>query len=158
MGARRRLARFRIRCYSIYYACIRHRPLPVEQAERLTRFAFDPKDIRAESVHWRLFFSAKGEGISVIRTSGQAEAEVWRFGDKWVACEREKPIVGCVHFQALSPQSVGLCATPAEPPPRHAELTGWPADKEARRSLAQRFGALLAKDTATSVLRREPGD
>src|SRR5262245_19960339 len=102
MGARRSLARFRRLCYSIFYACIRYQPPPVGADERLTRFLFDAeKEIdRHGNCTWKAFFDAKGRPVSVIRPAEMFDDALWRFGDKWVACEREAAIEARVDFSA----------------------------------------------------------
>jgi hypothetical protein len=80
------------------------------------------------------------------------DAALWRFGDKWVASEREAAIQARVDFSAvrLSPD---LQAIGKVPPPRHAEIHGWPAEKEARRVRARELGRDLAADRqATRVV------
>jgi hypothetical protein len=154
MGARRLLGRFQIRFCSIYYACIRHRPAPVAGNERLTRFAFDDQEIKGGRAHWRLFFSAKGAPISVIRTTSfSQDTAVWRFGNCWVASIREQKIVGRADFMAFKLERVQLMAVPFEPPPKHADLEGWPTDKEARRSVAQQFALELDREPKAKVMR-----
>src|SRR5215467_3168596 len=61
MGVRRSLALFRIRFYSICYACIRYQPPPVAPSERLTRFLFNIEreiDRHGNCTYWAFFVEA----------------------------------------------------------------------------------------------------
>jgi hypothetical protein len=125
----------------------------------LTRFLFDvKKDIdRDGNCTYRPFFDAKGHPISVIRPAEMFGADLWRFGDKWVASEREAPIRARVDFSAsrLAPD---LRAVGKVPPPRHAEIHGWPLEKEARRSRARELGRELAADRQATRVAFPPAD
>src|SRR5438128_10480480 len=133
MGVRRSLALFRIQFYSICYACIRYRPLAVAPSERLTRFLFNVEHEidKHGNCTYRAFFHSKGRPISVVRTDGMTESSLWRFGRCWIESVREKTLEGRADFVAAKLAPLGLIAQPTVPPPHHADIIGWPIDKEA---------------------------
>ncbi len=119
-------------------------PVPIVATERLSRFVFTRKYVNAERVHFRAFEPpANEQAISVSRTEGFSEDRVWEHGDVWAIGESTREIVGRGDFAAGQVSEVRvdahtLAAVPDEPPPHHANVTGWPppSDKEIRRLLA----------------------
>ena len=79
------------------------------------------------------------------------EAVMWRFGRRWIASVREKEIEGRADFVATKLEPRGLTALPTVPPPRHADLHGWPSDKEDRRTRAKEFARDLAGTPAAVI-------
>lgn len=63
--------------------------------------------------------------LSVFRVTGLEEPAVRAIGDD-VASQRQKPLVGRGDVNTGHIRRVGLDVVPAEPPPRHAHITGWP--------------------------------
>src|SRR5215471_7148227 len=138
MVVHRSLAQFLRRFCSTYYAYIRYTLSPVAPSEQLTRFLFEKDDIdRNTRVKYQPFFHAKGEPISTVRTNSMGDHCVWRFGDYWVAGPREKRIHARVDFRASNLEPLALYAKRTLWPPRHADLHGWPMEKEARRTRAK---------------------
>ena len=134
-------------------------PAPLTTTERLSRYVFDRKHVNAERVHFRAFEPpADSVELSVSRTQGLDEEQVWVHGDTWAIGDSGRVIVGRGDFTVRQLAEVRadahtLVAVPSEPPPRHANVAGWPppAAKEVRRSLAQQLAA-----TATPVPRSRP--
>ena len=122
---------------------------PVTEAERLSRFVLDRKHFDADRVKFRAFEPPPGEvTLSVSRTDGLTEPEVWRHGDKWVAEPNGRTIYARGDFNLKQVREVqqggfGLSVAPDEEPERHANVVGWPTieQKEVRRSLAQQLAA-----------------
>jgi hypothetical protein len=142
--------------YSIYYVCTLYHPPAVEGEERLTRFVFDSGHIdRDGNVKYHPFFDLGGD-VSVIRTDGMVESALWQFGEKWVADLRVnyREIKGRVDFMSARLEGVQLAAIPRVPPPKHAEITGWPLEKEARRTKAKLLVSHLATEPRATVSRR----
>jgi hypothetical protein len=84
----------------------------------------------------------------VSRTEGLEEDAVWEHGDRWAVGESPRAIVGRgdlmpSHLADIRANGHALVAMPSEPPPRHANLTGWPPPtaKEVGRSLAMQLAA-----------------
>ena len=76
------------------------------------------------------------------RTEGLAEADVWLHADLFVGSEA----IARADFllEAINATAVGefrLRLVPSEPPPRHANIEGWPPveNGETRKQLAQQL-------------------
>ena len=63
--------------------------------------------------------------LSVFRISALGELEVQQIGDD-VARQRQKPLIARGEVEAGQIRRLGLDVAPAEPPPRHANIIGWP--------------------------------
>ena len=79
------------------------------------------------------------------------ESSLWRFGRCWIESVREKTLEGRADFVAAKLAPLGLIAQPTVPPPHHADIIGWPIDKEALRTRAKELARELAKDPAAVV-------
>jgi hypothetical protein len=79
------------------------------------------------------------------------ESALWRFGRRWIASVREKKLEARADFAATKLEPRGLTALPVVPPPRHADLHGWPIDKEDRRTRAKELARDLATEPAALV-------
>lgn len=121
----------------------------VRADERISRYVLDPKHFDAVRVKFRAFEPPHTDvALSVSRTDGMSEEAVWEHGDASVAAPSGRTIHARGDFTPQMLNDVrangyGLSVTPDEPPPRHANIIGWPpADmKEVRRSLAQQTAA-----------------
>lgn len=80
-----------------------------------------------------------------------ANSEIWRFGGRWIESVREKNLEGRTDFVAMKLAPRGLVAQAVVPPPRHADVVGWPNDKEDRRTRAKELARDLAKDPAAVI-------
>jgi hypothetical protein len=74
---------------------------------------------------------------SVFRISGLNDQEIWDIGSKNVAIPSQRTLHARVDFSVLTVISHGLAIRPSEPPPKHAEIFGWPIDKDAKMAIAQ---------------------
>jgi hypothetical protein len=92
------------------------------------------------------FLPAADGNTSVFRTSGVADQGVWKIGGEKVSPFRG-PILGRGDIEAHRVLALGLLVVPREPSARHADITHWPAEKDAKKSLAQ----LLAADAVLSL-------
>ncbi len=88
--------------------------------------------------------------LSVFRTHGLAEAEVWSIGDS-VARPQGRTLYGRAEVLAEAVVKLGFGVVPAEPPPLHAHITGWPADDRG----AQRIRAVELPAAARLVFREQ---
>ena len=82
--------------------------------------------------------------LSVFRISGLDAQAVRQIGEE-VAKQREKQLVGHGGLKVKDVQAP-LSVQPKEPPPRHADVVGWPAlsgntkeDKSRQKLLAQQL-------------------
>jgi len=64
--------------------------------------------------------------LSVFRILGLAEVEILQIGEE-VGRLRSKPLVGRGELTAAHVRTLGLDVKAKEPPPRHADIVGWPA-------------------------------
>ena len=83
--------------------------------------------------------------LSVFRIEGLDQNGVREIGEN-VATQRGKRLVGRGDVTAGNIQSIGLRVEPKEPPPRHADIMGWPAlsgtpkeDKGRQKLIAQQI-------------------
>ena len=87
---------------------------------------------------WRAFMPRKEtRELSVFRTAGLSEAKIWELAAIRV---KSNPKARAV----VSPQDVvasGLEVDPDNIPPRHANIVGWPAGKDAQMSHAVELAA-----------------
>ena len=122
-------------------------PTEVEHHERLSRFIYDERAIdRKRGVARQQAFRLDGDEVSVFRTSELTEAETWRLEAEHIAPSYNRPVVACAHFGPDAVPANRLRVIPAEPPPRHACIRGWPLgqneiDQAERLYLRQQIAA-----------------
>lgn len=87
-----------------------------------------------------VFLPASDGTTSLFRTEALDEATVWEIGTKEVAPTRG-PVLARGDLAARAAFDLNLLVVRSEPPPRHVEIVKWPADKDARKSLAQLLAA-----------------
>src|SRR3990170_1342923 len=78
---------------------------------------------------------------SVFRIHSLDEPEVWAIGRAHVADPQGKKLHGRADLAIEAVTSLGLAVVPTDPPPRHAEISGWPLEKSAVMSLAQELAS-----------------
>ena len=118
-------------------------PTPDEVA---TRYLHQEGHFAASSgrVKPRAFHPAREDHkTSVFRIAGLSERKVWLLGDLRVTAALKRKILARADVLVTHVQSVGLQVQPDEPPPRHANITGWASEKDRWMSEAQEL-ALLA--------------
>ena len=84
----------------------------------------------------------KDHKTSVFRISGLSEKEIWRFGDVYVSAVMGRKILARAEVSVAQVDSVELRVESDEPPPRHANITGWASEKDRWMSQAQELAAL----------------
>lgn len=109
---------------------------PLSEAEPLAKFLYvrtghfriDPPEPT-----WRAFLPRKGDQeVSVFRTTGLREAEVWDLAATHV---RPNPKARAI-VQPRDVVASGLRVDPDNTPPRHANIVGWPSTKDAQMNHA----------------------
>ena len=91
----------------------------------------------------RVFHPApKDHKTSVFRIPGLSEKEIWQFGDVYVAAVVGRKILARAEVSVGQVNSIALRVEPDEPPPRHANVTGWASEKDRWMSQAQELAAL----------------
>lgn len=128
---------------------------PIEQDEMLARFILEKKLIydKDKSAKPRLFYPYKHVELSVNRHCDCTEEEIWDFGFG-VADFRKKRLrgrcditVGDCTFDSLSVVAKPIKDHPKGVPdnPNHADIVGYPENKEDQMSLAQKLAAKASK-------------
>jgi len=97
----------------------------IEDDEDLARFLMSSSHFNATMAKPAAFLpSPSDRESSVIRHGSEPRAELWIIGARDVAGGRT--IRGAAIVKAGDVRSAKLQVTAAEPPPRHAAITGWP--------------------------------
>lgn len=117
--------------------------MPVAPNEELARFAVEKSYFRADNtVRPDAFMPGSGNAVSVFRQSGLSEWEIWELGVTHVATPRDKPLLGRAVIHVRHVLSQELRVELAEPPPRHANILGWPGEHEKQKGKALELAAL----------------
>lgn len=98
---------------------------------------------RDNAVKPRAFMPPSDLKLSVFRTDGLSEEQIWEIGEKRViqAMSQAKTLYGRADIKVASVLEVNLSVDPDNVPERHANIIGWSADKARRQSLAQELAA-----------------
>lgn len=114
---------------------------PVADDELLARFVLVNKWVRSDqTVRQDAFIPHPHVDLSVTRHIGLSEQELWHLGQS-VANKRALPLYGRADIQALVVKRQSLRIEPTPEPKNHANITGWPSDKSAQKSIAQEIAA-----------------
>jgi hypothetical protein len=116
----------------------------IETAETLARFILQRNWIRPSdnTVKHAAFMPNPHNGeTSVFRIAGLNDQDVWQIGDREVAARRDKPLLGRADIHAFNVVSKELHIVPNEPPPRHANIVGWPDEKSKQLQIAVELAA-----------------
>ena len=116
--------------------------------EKLTRYIFSTRHFSRQSprVKAEAYMPNRGE-VSVFRIDGLNQAAIWKIGGD-VAMKRERTLYARGDTKVNDARKVGLDILQDEPPPRHANLVGWPESDKPR----QKVIALQIAAAATLVL------
>jgi hypothetical protein len=117
-------------------------PEPISPFEYLSRFIVDKNHFRANrTIKHQAFMPNSNGKTSVCRISGISDIEIWEIGLE-VARIRKMPLFGRADIRVFNVLSKSLVVVPTNPPPiRHADIVGWPPDKDQRISIAQELAA-----------------
>ena len=110
----------------------------VDPTEMLSRYVLDKSQYRISdcSVKFTAFMPPDDLCLSVFRTSGLSESDVWLIG-KTVGTERNKTLHGRAEIVTLDVTKNNLDVNPDNNPPHHANVVGWPQEKLRQRLIAQ---------------------
>lgn len=79
---------------------------------------------------------------SVFRISELLNTEIWDIGIKEVVKEEQgKSLIGRADVLTSIVTGNGLEVIPQEPPPRHANIAGWPDEKSEQKQIAMELAA-----------------
>jgi len=128
------------------------RPLgPVTANELLARFITDKDWIRADlTIRQDAFIPPKDLQLSVTRHLNLSEQQLWLIGGAVVeelAGKKTAALYGRadIYVEQVLHQHLRAEAAPLLNNPNHAHITGWPAEKSARKNVAQELAALVGK-------------
>ncbi len=113
----------------------------IADTESLAIFVLDSKKIKADGVTWRAFMPSEEDGErSVFRVDELSGADIAAIGQREVG-DTQKPLPRQIRGWArITAEEVRkrppLVVVPAEPPPRHAVIRGWPPAREEKQRLA----------------------
>jgi len=81
--------------------------------------------------------------LSVFRIDGLQLEEIWEIGQKKVmdAMHQLKVLYGIADVKVSKVQENNLKVDPDNRPPRHANIIGWPEEKEKQKIIAQELAA-----------------
>lgn len=83
------------------------------------------------------YLPAPNGETSVYLTSGVSEEKIWNIGREYVAKPRERTLHARGDVTVVAIVKTGLKVVPdTGPHPRHANITGWPPEKDERKMLA----------------------
>jgi len=129
-------------------------PEQVADAEPLTRFLTSDSQYNRESVRPSGFMPGPRDGnTSVLRMDADSPDALWATADQWLGADRRAKAAAVL--SALAVRRATLEVLASEPPPRHADITGWPEvanDPDATRARRKELALLLTQ--AASLHRR----
>jgi hypothetical protein len=103
--------------------------------------------------------AARDHQTSVFRVQELTERQIWSLGDRYVASPSGKDLRARAELSVAQIREIGLQVEPAEPPPRHANIVGWPIEKDEWMSRAQELAAvaiLRLRGTNTAASQETP--
>lgn len=117
---------------------------PVTNDEWLARFILFGRWIRVpdQTVKPDAFIPHPYPDLSVTRHKNLSEHELWRIG-QGVADARPAKLHGRADIQVteVRRQALNVESKPVANNPNHANVTGWPVEKSAQKSIAQQLAA-----------------
>jgi hypothetical protein len=121
--------------------------IPAE--EIVARYIFSSSHFSRDNnrVKHNAFMPAPDGKTSVFRTKGLDGAAIWEIGEG-VAKGRNQPLHARADITAGDAAQAKVKVALSEPPPRHCNIEGWPAEKSARKLIA-----IDLADAATLTLR-----
>ena len=128
-------------------------PEIVADEEDLARFLTSSSQFNAGGAKPAAFLPNPSNGeTSVFRHGDQPRASLWRIGNEHVSVNRT--LHGAAIFKAKHVRSALLEVVAQEPPPRHANIVGWPwpTDPELGKA-ARKERALVIAQNADLVRR-----
>ena len=120
---------------------------PVASNEWLARFILQSSHLRQDrTVRPDAFIPHPYPDLSVTRRLELTETQLWEIG-KAVAESIPKKLHGRADIRAevFEKQKLRVLAAPDADNPNHANVTGWPGEKSAQKSLAQEISAEAGK-------------
>lgn len=103
----------------------------------LARFIYSSSHFSRENqrVKHNAFTPGADGKTSVFQTKGLDEPATWMIGEE-VAAKRSQTLHARGDIVAADVSKARVTVAPSEPPPRHANIEGWPAEKSAQKLIA----------------------
>jgi len=112
---------------------------PIEEAEMLARYVMQSGHFRQSdlTVKPNLFIPHPYQELSVTRHRDASEPEIWTAGED-VATQQQKRLYGRADIQARAciVESLRVTAKPFPNNPNHADIEGWPSQKQDQKAIA----------------------
>lgn len=111
---------------------------PLSDDERLTRYILRKEFIRRDgTLKPDPFIPFRHTELSVTRLSGLTDARIWEIGES-VAKRQTKTLHGRgdAHTVVYTKEKLYVYPAPVEENPNHANVTGWPAEKDMQKAIA----------------------
>lgn len=120
-------------------------PATVEDEEITSHFLHFSSQFKKDKVLFGAFFppvNLKPSQLSVFRIDGLSETEIWGIGETHVGKKGDAAIKARADLKARHYRTQKLIISKDEPPPRHANVTGWPEPRppfegESKNSIAR---------------------
>ncbi len=111
---------------------------PVLPGELLARYLLSRTQFSSQKrvVKSSAFMPPPSGELSVFRTEGMDAEAVWELGERCVAGPQGRTLWGRADVLAGDVGEVGLTVDADDDPPRHANIVGWPEEKDAQKMLA----------------------
>ena len=105
----------------------------VSDDESLCRFIFSDKNFSSLNKKVKHHaFAPKDNEVSVFRTASLEQVDIWGSGQLYAGGVRGSPRARADLFARTVRQARLDVVSASTPHPRHANIVGWPTDKEAR--------------------------
>ncbi len=119
----------------------------VEDEEDLARYLTSSSLFTAIMVKPSAFLPNPKDGeTSVFRHGSEPRDAFWQIGSRYAVGDRR--LHGAAIFKTRHVRAAGLDVTASEPPPRHANVVGWPSsasDPELSKAQGKERAALIAQ-------------
>lgn len=120
---------------------------PVEQTELLSRYVMQSGHFRSDhTIKPNLFIPHPHQELSVTRHRDATEKELWSVGTN-VADQQQRTLYGkaVILTSDCIVASLQVVAKPLHNNPNHADIEGWPSQKEDQKLIALKLAASASK-------------
>lgn len=112
-------------------------PEQVHDDEDLARFLTSRNQFNATMVKPSAFIPHPKNSASVFRHGSEPRDSLWQISDKHLPNARR--IYGAAFIKAIQVRKASFDILADEPPPRHADITGWSSLRDPREQKAQQL-------------------
>jgi len=116
----------------------------MEPSEPIARFIVQKGDfiVTQNVARPRAFLPNTSLETSVFRIFKLTSSEIWNIGETYVSGPRNRTLYGRADLINKDVEILGLSVIPDNVPDRHANIVGWPKEKDKQISLAQELAAV----------------